>query len=158
MRIYIWMAVVVAAISYTAIAYLTVDRASDEIQIRSMISNTVAAIEKRDLGGTIACVSKNYKDSDLNYDRLRVLVAQALRVENDYNAKAEVKSIKIDGDKAKVDLVFNVNALKGGTSMYSRNLTLHLAKENGRHALVVPVKAWRVTSVDGLALQVEGGY
>jgi hypothetical protein len=158
MRIYIWMAIVVAAITYTAIAYLTVDRTGDEPQIRAMISDTVAAIEKRDLGGTIACVSKDYKDAELNYDRLRVLVAQALRVEKDYTAKAEVNSIKIDGNKATVDLVFNVNALKGGSSMYARNLTLHLAKENGRHALIVPVKVWRVTSVDGLALQVEGGY
>lgn len=156
MRIYIWIAVLAAAISGIVTAYMTVDKSPDETQIRSMVRNTVSSIDKRDLGGTIACVSKNYKDSsDTNYDRLRMLVAQALRVETDYTTNAKINSLSIDGDKAAMNLHFTVTPVKGDRPMYERNLTLHLTKENTRHMWIIPVKVWRVTAVDGLALESE---
>ncbi|MEN6356564.1 MAG: hypothetical protein ABFD83_05710 [Armatimonadota bacterium] len=156
MRTYIRLALLAIVISCVIIAFATVDRNSDETQIRTMIHSTVTSIAKRDLGGTIACVSSNYKDSTgMTYERLRMLVAQALRVESDYNASANIKSIRIDGDKAEVGLHFTVTATKGGSPIYERDLTLHLAKEDARHAWIIPVKVWRVTSVDGLALESE---
>ncbi|MCE5322623.1 hypothetical protein LLG46_04810 [bacterium] len=159
MRTYIWLALLAIVVSFVIIAFVTVDRSADEAQIRSMVSDTVSSINKRDLGGTIGCVSRDYKDStDMTYERLRILVAQALRVETDYHASAKVKSVSIEGDKAEVELHFTVTAIKDGSPMYERDLTLHMAKENSKHAWIIPVKVWRVIAVDGLALESEIKY
>jgi hypothetical protein len=156
MRIYIWLALLAVAISGVITAYMTVDKSSDETQIRSMVRNTLSSIDKRDLGGTIACVSRNYKDpSDTRYDRLRMLIAQALRVETDYTADAKINSLSINGDKATMNVHFTVIRIKDGIPMYERNLTVCLTNENARHAWIIPVRVWRVTAVDGLALESE---
>ena len=154
MRIYVWIALLAVVISGVIIAFVTVDRSSDEAQIRTMVRNCVSSINKRDLGGTIACVSRNYKDSsDIDYDHLRMLVAQALHVETDYTADAKIKSLNITGGKAEMDLHLAVMPVKGGSPMYERDLTLHLAKEDARHMWIIPVKVWRVASIDGLELE-----
>ncbi|MHB9037877.1 MAG: hypothetical protein ACYC64_14560 [Armatimonadota bacterium] len=158
MRIFMWIVLFVAAVTYAVIAFATVDRRDDDAQITSMIRSTVSSIQKRDLSGTISCVSKDYKDSSgMNYDRLRLLTAQALRVENNYTADAQTKRIDVKGDTALVDLHFAVRAVNGGRPMYERDLMLHLNKEDGRHAWIIPIKIWRVTEVDGLALKMEDG-
>ncbi|MCE5315211.1 MAG: hypothetical protein ABFD49_00450 [Armatimonadota bacterium] len=155
MRMYIWLALLIAAVTYVIVGLATLDRSSNDAQIRSMIGRTVSSIQKRDLGGTILCVSKSYKDSSgTNYDRLRLLAAQALRVEREYTARAQIKRIDVHANTATVYLHVSVTAVDGGP-IYSRNLTLRLAKEDGRHALLIPVKVWRVVSVDGLAIDMQ---
>jgi hypothetical protein len=159
MRLVVWIAFAAAAVACLIGAFATVDRSDDETKIRTMIRETVSSIQKRNLGGAISCVSKDYKDqSGMNYDRLRLLTAQALRVEKDYTACAQSKQVNIQADEATVEMRFAVTEIKDGGSMYKRDLTLHLTKENARHAWIIPVKVWRVTAVDGLNFEAQEEY
>jgi len=134
-------------------AVATVDRRGDEAQIRSMIADTAAAVERRDLGGTIACLSGDYKDADgMNYDRLRVVVAQALQSDSKFTTSVEVTALQITGKDASATVRAIVNGANG-EQIYNRNLILTLRKEPARHKVLVPVEVWRVTNVRGLALQ-----
>ncbi|MCE5200204.1 MAG: hypothetical protein ABFD54_11965 [Armatimonadota bacterium] len=159
MRTAIWILALALVGGYLIYGLATVDRRDDESQIKSMITDTVTAIQKRDLGGTIQCVSKDYKDSSgTNYDRLRVLVAQAFRMDTEYTASVKEGKLTIKGDRATVTLNASVKDAKSGMPIYARNLTLNLRKEDGHHAMVIPTKMWRVTSVDNLGLEAQAGF
>ncbi len=150
MRTTLWIALAVFVLIYAVYAIATVDRRSDEAQILSLVEDSAAAVQEHNLGGAVAGVSKNYEDdAGLNYDRLRLLAAQALRENLKYSVDARPGKLKIEGNKA----VLNVKAKltqHGGGILYDRNITLHLEKENGRHALLIPVKVWRVVKTENL--------
>jgi hypothetical protein len=152
MRMLWSVSLAIALACYGLFAYLTLDRRSDEVKIRSLIEDTVAAIGKRDLGGTMRCVSENYRDAEeLNRDRLRMLVAQAFRAEPEYTASADVRTLSVEGDSAVVFLRAVVKS-RLGESIYNRELVLSFRRESGRHALIVPTKVWRVVSAQNLGL------
>ncbi|MCX8053116.1 MAG: hypothetical protein N3B12_04860 [Armatimonadetes bacterium] len=154
-RTILWLTFLLIVAVYGGYALVTVDRRPDEVRIRSMIANTVTAVQNRDLGGTIACISRSYRDDQgLNFDRLRVLIAQAFRAETSYTASARVNYLKVKGDSAEVGLRAEVQELGEGL-IYSRNLTLHLRSEHMRHMGIVPTKVWRVVRVDNLGLYPE---
>jgi len=154
-RTVLWVTFLLIAAIYGIYAVATIDRRADDVRIRSMIADTVAAIQKRDLGGTIACVSRSYSDDrGLNYDRLRVLTAQSLRIETQYTALADINSLEIKGDAATIQLRAAVKAV-GGDYLYLRSLTLHLRKEPTRHMGIIPTQVWRVVKVDNLGLNLE---
>jgi len=158
MRMIIWVSVVAFAASYGIFAYTTLDRRSDEAQVTSLFSQAADAIQRRDLSGAIGCVSANYKDpSGLNYDRLRVLTAQALRMEQKFNVDYKLDNVRISGDTASAGVDLTIKGADPNTIVYKRMLTVTLTKESGRHALVIPVKVWRVTSIDNLGLAPEEG-
>lgn len=146
-----WVTCLVFAAIYIIYAVATVDRRDDESQIRSMIENATVAVQKRDLSRTIGCVSEKYNDGAMNYDRLRLVVAQALRTEANYTARSEIRSLDIDGEKATVEVFASVKPSGGGT-LYERTITLSLTREPARHAFIVPTKAWRITSSSNLGL------
>ena len=155
MRTAAWITLSVFAAAYLIYAIATIDRRGDEVQIRSLIQDAAAAIQKHDLGGTISCVSVHYKDSTgLNYDRLRNLTATTLRIENDYTTSAEILRLDITGKDAVADVHAVVRSV-GGRALYDRELTLILQKESSRHAGIIPVEVWRVISVSNLGLNFE---
>ncbi|MGB9618977.1 MAG: hypothetical protein ACPL7K_01035, partial [Armatimonadota bacterium] len=93
-RTLLWVTFLLIAAAYGIYAVATLDRRADEVRIRSLIADTARAVQKRDLGGTIACLSRHYSDDrGFNYDRLRMLAAQALRTEFEYSVSAEVDSL-----------------------------------------------------------------
>lgn len=154
MRAAIWVLIAVAVLSYGFYAFATVDRRSDEAQLTALVNDAAAAVQKQDLNGTITCVSKNYKDdSGLNYDRLRLLTAQALRSEENYATDATIKSLRIEGDTATINLHAKVKGNSPSRTIYERDLTVYLAKESARHALVIPVQAWRITRIERLGFE-----
>lgn len=156
MRTAIWIIVGALAAIYVAAAFLTVDHQTDQAQIDALIAQGVTATQKHDLSGLVSCVSRNYKDdSGLNYDQLRVALAQAMRGETNYVIQASNQSTKISGDKATVTM--HVALRRGGEPFYDRDLTILLAKEDARHMLVVPVKAWRVVSSRNLGFEGAAG-
>lgn len=158
MRAIIWITIATLAAGYGLFAYLTLDRRGDEEQLSSIFARTAQAAEKRDLSGTIACVSAKYKDADgLNHDRLRMLTAQALQTEQKFTVDYTLKSTKILGDVATVEVALKVKGADGVSTIYNRDLTVVFTKESGRHALIMPASYWRVTSVDGLGLAQELG-
>ncbi len=154
-RAVLWVTFALIAGTYAIYALATVDRRADDARIRSMIADTVTAIQNRDLGGTIACLSRHYRDDQgLNYERLRMLAAQSLRIETDYTASAEIDSLEIRADSATVELRAAVRAADTNY-LYNRALTLHLRKEPTRHMGVIPTQVWRVVKVDNLGLDLE---
>ncbi len=154
-RTLLWLTFIVIVAVYGVVAMATVDRRTDEARVRSLVADTVASIQKRDLGGTIACVSPNYKDdAGLNYDRLRMLTAQSLRIETQYTASAKIASLEVRENEATIVLSAAVKAV-GGSDLYRRDLTLHLSKEPSRHMGIIPTRVWRVIKVDNLGLSPE---
>ena len=152
MRTAIWISFLAIGLAYAIFAYATLDRRSDEVVLNEMVLSAAEAAQNRDVGGVMDVVSSSYKDQDgLNYDRLRMITAQAVRAEYDYVVTASVSSTRVDGEKA----VLGVHAVvrtKPGGMLYDRELTVHFAKESARHALLIPVKVWRVVEVDNFGL------
>jgi hypothetical protein len=144
------LAIVLAC--YGLFAYLTLDRRSDRDRIESMIKDTVEAINQRDLGGTVACLSEDYSDAEgMNRDRLRMLVAQAFRAQPDYVAMAELGNVDLRGSRAAVELHAVVKN-KLGEPIYDRNIILRLDKQKSRHAWILSTHVWRVARVENLGL------
>ena len=151
-RLALWLTFLLIVVIYGIYAFVTVDRRPDEVRIRTMIADTVMAIQNRDLGGTIACVSRHYSDDQgLNYDKLRMLAYQSLTIDTRYTASADIGSLRIDEDDASVELSAEVKAV-GGDYIYKRDLTLHLRRERTRHMGVIPTRVWRVVKVENLGL------
>ena len=154
MRSILWIGAALVVMAYAAYAFLTVDRRSDEIVIRSLIEDAGTAAGERDVGGVVGCLSKNYKDeAGNNYHKIRQFLAQAMRTELDYVVDARISGLRIDGDRATVEVGVKVTRGNSAEILYERHLTVGLTRESGRHALIVPVKVWRVTSVDNLGLE-----
>lgn len=159
MRTVIWIILPAIVVAYFIYAFATVNRAGDEAQLRALFADATVAIQQRDLGGAISHVSQNYKDdSGTNYDRLRMLTAQALRIETKYNAESTINRLTITGDQATASVHFVVNPQAGGSTLYTRDLTIYLAKEKAWHALVIPAKVWRVTRIESLGLSPQEGF
>ena len=154
-RTVLWATFLVIVAIYGIYAVATVDRRADEVRIRSLVGDTVQAIQNRNLGGAIACVSRSYKDdAGLNYDRLRLLTAQSLRIDTPYTASARIDTLQIAGEDATIELHAAVNAASGDY-LYARNLTLRLRKEPCRHMGIIPTQVWRVVKVDNLGLNLD---
>ena len=152
MRTAIWITSLAVALAYAIFAYSTLDRRGDEVVLNEMIVSAAQAAEDRDVGGVMDIVSSSYKDQDgMNYDRLRMIAAQAVRNEQDYIVTASVKSIRVDGNEATLGVHAVVRTKPGGI-LYDRELTVHFAKEPARHALLIPVKVWRIVEVENFGL------
>lgn len=152
MRTAIWLVILAITIIYVATALLTVEHGTDQARINAVIAQGVAATQSQDLSGLVSCLSKDYKDdSGLNYDRLRVVLAQAMRSEANYTITASGQTIHIDGDQATVKL--HVTLKHPGEVFYDRDITVMLAKENARHMLIVPIKTWRVVGSQNLGFE-----
>lgn len=144
--------------AYGAYALVTLDRRSDEEKVSALVANGTEAIQTRDLSAAMSCISKNYEDeAGMNYERLRTVIAQALQTETDYTVYTSTKDVKQNGDKVIVDVHVDVKSKKDGSKMYNRDLTISMQKESARHALILPVKVWRVTSFTNLGLDAKGG-
>lgn len=139
-----------AVVGYLIFAWVTLDRRSDEQRIAGLVADTVEAVNKRDLGGALRYVSRDYRGEDgLNRERLRMLAAQALRSEADFHASARIEHLAVRGEEATA-LVYASVEDEQGRALYARELTLSLVLEPARHALVFPVRAWRIKSVGNL--------
>lgn len=153
MRI-VWIGAAVFVAVYAVYAFVTVDRRSDEVVIRSIITDASSAAGNRNAGGVVTCLSRDYRDDAGNsYLRLRQFVAQAMKAQIDYSVQTNIGEVNVEGSQATVDVAVKVTQARSADPLYERLLTVHFSKEPGRHALVVPVKVWRVTTVDNLGLE-----
>jgi hypothetical protein len=158
MRRAIWITLAVIVVGYLVYAVATVDRRSDQAQVESLFANAAESVQKRDISGTLALVSENYKDnSGRDYNNLRLIVAQALRTDLVYKVSYKIKKTTLTDTTATAVVNMSLRAINNSL-IYGRDFTVVLTKEPGRHALVVPIKTWRVTNIDDLGLQFEGGF
>jgi len=156
MRTAIWITLAILVAGYVVFAFATVDHNSDEAQITAIVQKGTEATQNRNPGSLISVVSTNYKDeAGLNYDRLRLVLAQALRNETDFTVSTSIKNTRIKGDTATVQLHVTIKRPLKGEVFYDRDLTMLLAKESGRHAMIIPVKVWRVTGSRNLGLGMD---
>lgn len=146
MRTYAWAGLVGLVLGYGIYGLATVDRRTDEQRILALIESTARAVENHDLSGTISAVSRQYKDeSGFNYDRLRVLAAQAMRSEVSYRVRVEPGPVGVVADTATVSVRATVTREDGGV-IYDRTIDLELTRENAWRAVLIPTRTWRVTS------------
>lgn len=150
--VYVALALFVAV--YVAIAYATVDHSSDKAKVDALIARGIAATQTRDLTTMVSCISPNYRDDNLKYDQLRMVLGQALRNEADYTVHASDQTSEVHGSEATVKLHV-VLKHTGGATFYDREIVLRLAKEDDRHMFVAPVKTWRVVSSENLGLVIN---
>ncbi|MFQ3550024.1 MAG: hypothetical protein SNJ70_09780 [Armatimonadota bacterium] len=151
----IWLiSLLIAVVVYVVGAYVTFDRSSDEQQIISAIENSAKAVEEKDLGKLFKPVSREYKDSSgMNYEKARVLIAQGLSGDTNYNASVSIGNIEFASDMATVNVKAHITELRTGRTIYNRQITLNFRQEPARHALFIPIKKWRVVSSSDIGLQ-----
>jgi len=152
MRQAIWIAVSVVAIAYVSFAYATLDRRSDSEQISALVTRGVEAVQQRNVTAVVSCVSPSYKDdAGITYDRLRILLAQAMANEPNYVVETSNQAIRTGDGSAVVTLHVRLKRTMGMV-FYERDLTLQLAKERAYHMLIIPTKQWRVVGTSNLGL------
>lgn len=158
MRKVIWVTLAVLVVGFGVFAFATLDRRTDEEQVNSLFDQAADAIAKRDTGGALSLVSADYKDpSGLNCDRLRLLTAQALQSEQKFTVDYKLSNVNVSGDTATAGVDLTVRGVDPSKTIYKRLLTVTLRKEDSRHALIIPTKVWRVTSIENLGLAPEEG-
>jgi hypothetical protein len=157
MRKIILLAVLVMALGYVVFAWATVDRRSDAMRISSMIQAAARAVPRRDLNTIISCLSSHYTDDQgLNYDTLRMFLARALWDKDQrYKCQVRIQKLTITGDNAEAEIHATVTSINSGDKVYDRTLTLVFMLEKGRHAVIWPIRIWRVTGSRNAALDVE---
>ncbi len=152
MRLIIYSTIAALAICYGIWAAATEDHGSDQVQVSSLVQDTAASVERRDLTGTVAGISQDYRDDNgLDYDRLRTLIAQAYRNVGPYQAHVTIEHVGVDGDRAEVV----VHAVITGGYTYDRHVTIDLRKEKSMRALVIPTTEWRIVGTQGLGMSLE---
>lgn len=105
MKTAIWLVILAIVGIYVAVAFITVDRGTDQARIDAVIARGVAATQSRDLSTLISCISPSYSDAaGLNYDRLRILLAQAMRNETAYSVSTSRQTTLINGNRATVNI------------------------------------------------------
>ncbi|MGQ9454492.1 MAG: hypothetical protein ACUVRS_07360 [Armatimonadota bacterium] len=148
----LWAILLLAMMGYIVWALITLDKRPDKVQIRDLVYSTVDAVRNRNLEGAVACISRRYRDEEgFNYERLRLMAADALRIERPFDVAARVVSIKITGLHAVLKIDARARFLDEDL-VYRRSLTVHLNKEHARHAGVIPIRVWRVVRIEGLGL------
>ncbi len=126
---------------------------SEEDQIKAVLARGEAAVERRDLGAALACVSTDYSDpAGLDYRALRLQAMQTFAQAEGYEVAVDTSGIDVNGDTAVVYTHVSVTALVEGGSYeaFVGELTIELRKEASKRCLVIPTRVWRVTSISPL--------
>jgi len=158
MKMQRWLIVALIALAAAAIGFLWLaatkeERMPDEFRIRSVIAAGERAVMERDLGSAMACISKNYHDSQgLTYQTLRQAAARALQAAEDYQISLDLLDIDCKDGRALAKARVNAVAQAGGfrSPAISFTLDIRLAKERARRWWIFPVTRWRVISLDGI--------
>jgi len=146
--------IIVIIVAMLACAYLIAWRSiaretiSDEASIGNLIALGERAVEQRDLGDTMACVSRDYEDGNgLTYPALRARSAQALQSVHDVEIKGKVFGLTVNGDKAIV--VYGVDVVLDGEKAFHGSLDLIMKKEPTWRHWIFRVKEWKIVAVEG---------
>ena len=157
-----WIAVILILV---VLAALSLSKASNqpeptnEEQIHALLVKGETAIEQKDLKAAMSCVSRGYLDgSGGKYDALRIQAIQAFQQDEPYDVVLENTLVSVSGDEADVSASVTISLItqSGMHRVFSNPLRIHLAKESARQWLVFRAKSWKITRIDGAALDIEG--
>ncbi len=125
---------------------------TDVEQIHTLLVKGQTAVEKKDLKAAMSCISKNYRVGEMKYDHIRVQAIQAFQQEGKYKVLLENPGITVSGDQATATPTVTVSMVSHGSlhRIFSQRVTIHLAKENSMHWLVIPSKNWKITGMEGI--------
>jgi hypothetical protein len=155
MRTAIWTAVVLIILIYVTVAYATLDRRSDLEQINALVLRGIEAVQHRDVTASVSCISPNYHDdAGMDYDRLRIMLAQAMANEPNYIITTSNPVVRAGTGGATVTLHVTLKR-PIGLVFYDHDVTLELAKEEAYHMLIMPTTQWRVIGTRDLGLPTE---
>ena len=127
---------------------------TDEEQIQAVLVKGQSAVERKDLKSVLSCISRSYSDSaGLKFDTLRLQGARAFQERGVYDVSLENVSMAVNGDRADgaVDVMLDLTSGGSRNRVYSGRMGLSLRKEESRHWLVIPVREWKVTEINGLS-------
>lgn len=127
---------------------------TDEEQIQAVLVKGQSAVERKDLKSVLSCISRSYSDSaGLKFDTLRLQGARAFQERGVYDVSLENVSMAVNGDRADGAVDVTLDLASGGSRhrVYSGRMGLSLRKEESRHWLVIPVREWKVTEINGLS-------
>ena len=127
---------------------------TDEEQIQTLLAKGQSAVERKDLKGALSCISRSYSDAGgLKFDTLRLQGARAFQERGVYDVSLENVSMVVNGDRADGAVDVTLDLASGGSRhrVYSGHMGLSLRKEESRHWLVIPVREWKVTEINGLS-------
>lgn len=127
---------------------------TDQEQVHALVVKGETAIEQKDLKSAMSCVSKKYKDpSGTNFEQLRAQAIQAFQQEGKYDVVMENTVITVDGETASARATVTIGLVTKGAirRLFSNDITIRLAREKSTHWVVIPVKAWAITSIEGAA-------
>ncbi len=134
--------------------YTSPYRYSNEIQIVNILADEQTAIRNKDVKGVLAHVSSSYNDSaGNNYDSLRIMALDTLRSGTKFDSLIEHQFVTVNGDTAHADIAVTVTRTSPEGSidkLFSGPLTISFRKYKTKRWYIVPVRAWKITSTDGL--------
>jgi len=148
--------ITIAAIAAAAAGYLVFrPRLSDRDKIVATLLEAAGAVERKDVGETMKCVSDDYHDAaGLSKRVLRILALHAKDIEGSLRVTMGVTGVTINDDRAEAlaDVCVRVSDSSGTHVLFDGPLSFALRKEKrGR---------WRVTDSEGWqqALDIEQGF
>jgi ketosteroid isomerase-like protein len=129
-----------------------------ETLIRATLEEAAEAARRRDVSGVMATVSGDYKDSNFNKDRLRLVLARAMRDAAAsgirYDITMAVRHIALTKEKPDTATVIAVVSVYNTASRDiiwgGQPITLVMRRETARRWLVFPEDRWRIASVVNL--------
>jgi hypothetical protein len=157
MKITSWISLIVICLAAAAILFLRSNAGglSDEYKVHQVLKDAEAAMESRNLSLAFSLVSPDYHDSaGLRADGIRVQIMRALRSRDHYDILIDKAVLKIQGAAAHVDTRVTVSRISYAGNIdeyFSGGVGVNLKKENARRWLLIPVKVWKITSVEGVS-------
>ena len=126
-----------------------------EAQVRRLLARAEQGAELQSASRCMACVSRDYSDSDGNtYHTLRQLAVRGFYSVDAVDVTVRVRELTVRGDRAVVTAHVTISAGQHDSppSTTDSDMTVHLVREKQgwrRQWKVVRVKGWNFPEVDG---------
>lgn len=125
-------------------------RLSDEERVRETLEAARQAVEARDLGRFMACVSPRYDDGNHTYETLRSMMAFGLRQYSEVRVALYVREIRVEGDSAAAELDVQARGVhqSGDPARYTGVMNVSLARDEVRRHVFFKEARWRAVGID----------
>lgn len=146
------LVILVVGLLVTGYVIANKDQGSDQDQILAVIERGRQAIESKSPSDAVSCISKSYKDENMKYDQLRVLISHALTAKPSFEVSVDSPTVAVSGNAGTANTKVGITAIDGDSreNAFSGKVILHLQKEKTRKFIIYSVNEWKITSIDGI--------